>query len=169
MQDFSSFDPRVARLADAVADKTPELAADLAKANLVVLTIGGNDFGSLIKDTQSKPIESARQIIQDSFDKTMNNYTEDLDKMMTVLHELAPNAQVVLADQYLPLWKKHELYEPLKEAVNKLADRLDSFADKLNQRGIPLRIAHVSDKFFDNEGPYTYFNVFDGLDTHLSK
>ncbi|WP_182299440.1 stalk domain-containing protein [Cohnella cholangitidis] len=166
LQDFSSYDTRVARLADAVADRTPELAADLAKANLVVLTIGGNDFGSLIKDTQSKPIESARQIIQDSFDKTMNKYTEDLDKMMTVLHELAPNAQVVLADQYLPLWKKHELYEPLKDAVNKLADGLDSIADKLNQRGISLRIAHVSDKFFDNEGPYTYFNVFDGLDTH---
>ncbi|WP_239618866.1 stalk domain-containing protein [Cohnella mopanensis] len=166
LQDFSSFDPRVSQQADLVASKTPELAVDLAQADLVVLTIGGNDFGPIIQAAKDPNTDSARQIIQDSFDKTMNNYTEDLDKMMTRLHELAPDATIVIADQYLPLWKKHGLYNVLKDSVSKLAVGLDQFAAKLNQRGIPVSVAHVSGKFFDNEGPYTYFNVIDGLDIH---
>ncbi|QJD87166.1 stalk domain-containing protein [Cohnella herbarum] len=166
LQDFSSFAAGVAQQADQVAAKTPELAADLGMADLVVLTIGGNDFTAIINDAKDKPIESARQIIQDSFLKTMNNYTEDLDKMMTILHELAPNAQIVVADQYLPLFKGHELYPDLLQVAKKLTTELDTFANGLSKKGIPLKIAHVSEKFVGNEASYTYFNMMENFDIH---
>jgi len=166
LQDFSSFDPRVVVMADGVAKRTRELAADLAQADLVVLTIGGNDFSSLIKMAADSSTESARQIIQDSFGNRMNDYTKDLDKMATRLHELAPNARIVLADQYLPLFKGHELYPLLLDKVKVLSQALDLFAEETNKRGIPLKIAHVSGKFVGNESAYTYFNLWDKWDIH---
>jgi len=167
LQDFSSYDPRVAAQADAVAKRTKELASDLSQADLVVLTIGGNDFSSLIKTAvQAKSIESARQIIQDSFQKTMNNYTEDLEKMITRLHDLAPGAQIVIADQYLPLFKGHELYPLLSEKVGDLSDALDLFAKRMLGLGVPIKIAHVSGKFLGKESEWTYFNMWDGYDIH---
>ncbi|MFC4597474.1 stalk domain-containing protein [Cohnella hongkongensis] len=167
LQDFSSFDPRVAGLAGEVAKRTPELAADLAQADLVVLTIGGNDFSPLIQTAvDGQSTASARQIIQDGFEIRMNDYTKDLDKMMTLLHELAPRAQVVLADQYLPLFKGHELYPLLLDKVKVLSQALDLFAETMNERGIPLKIAPVSGQFAGNESAYTYFNVWDQFDIH---
>jgi len=166
LQDFSAYDPRVSLQADGIAKKTPKLADDLAKADLIVLTIGGNDFGPFIKAAVGQPTASARKIIQDGFDKTMKDYTEDLDKLMTRLHELAPGAQIVLADQYSPLFKNHELYEDLQKAVKQLADALDKFAEQATGKGIPLKIAHVSEEFAGKESSYTYFNAFDGFDTH---
>ncbi len=170
LQDFSSFDPRVVALANDVAKKTNQLAADLAEADLVVLTIGGNDFSSLIKAAVSGPPgqseESVRQIIQDGFQIRMNHYTEDLDKMMTRLHALAPQARIVLADQYSPLFKSHPLYELLLNKAQDLSQALDLFAKEMNERGIPLSIAHVYEKFKGNESSYTYFNLFDDYDIH---
>jgi len=166
LQDFSSFDPRVVAMADGVAGKTKELAADLAEADLVVITIGGNDFSPLITTAVSQSTDSARQIIQDGFGNRMNHYTEDLDKMMTRLHALAPDARIVLADQYSPLFKTHELYPLLLEKVGELSEALDLFAKTMNERGIPLSIAHVSGKFAGKESTYTYFNLWDNYDIH---
>ncbi len=167
LQDFSSFDPRVVAFADEVSGKTRELAAELAEADLVVLTIGGNDFSSLVKAAVTvNSTESASQIIQDGFGLRMNDYTEDLDKVMVRLHALAPNARIVVSDQYLPLFKGHELYPLLLDKVKELSKALDLFAESMNGRGIPLKIAHVSGKFAGNESSYTYFNLFDDFDIH---
>jgi len=169
LQDFSPFDPRVAVQADGVAKKTKQLASDLARADLILLTIGGNDFSSLIKEANAangRSIESARQIIQDGFQKTMNNYTEDLEKMMTRLHELAPGALIVTSDQYLPLFTGHPLYELLAKKVDELSAELDAFADRMIGLGIPVKIAHVSGKFAGKSSEYTYFNLWDDFDIH---
>ncbi|XID92822.1 stalk domain-containing protein [Paenibacillaceae bacterium WGS1546] len=161
-----AFDARAVPHVDDVAKRTKELAADLAEADLVVLTVGGNDFSHLVKAVNGQPAPSARQIIQDAFQKTMNNYTEDLDKMMTRLHELAPQARIVLADQYLPLFKGHDLYPLLLEKVEELANHLDLFAGTMNEKGITLEIARVGEKFAGKESAYTYFNAWDGYDIH---
>ncbi|MFC4302376.1 stalk domain-containing protein [Cohnella boryungensis] len=166
LQDFSAYDPRVVEQADTIAGKTKELAHDLAQADLVVLTIGGNDFSSVVKAINGQSTTSARQIIQDAFQKTMKDYTEDLDKMMTRLHELAPSAKLVLADQYLPLFKGHELYPLLNGKVKELSEHLDLYAEASNRNGIPLKIAHVSKKFEGRENAYTYFNQWEGFDIH---
>ncbi|MFB9278536.1 stalk domain-containing protein [Cohnella cellulosilytica] len=167
LQNFSSFDPRVVAYADGVAGRTRELAADLAKADLVVLTIGGNDFSPLIKAAvEGQSAASASQIIQDGFGMRMNDYTEDLDKVMVGLHALAPDARIVMSDQYLPLFKGHELYPLLLDKVKELSKALDLFAESTNERGIPLKVAHVSGKFAGKESSYTYFNLFDNFDIH---
>jgi len=169
LQDFSTFQERVTQQADIIAAQTPQLAVDLAKADLVFLTIGANDFTPIINAVKDQSADSVQQIIQDSYRKTMNDYTENLDKLITQLHELAPRAQIVLADQYLPLWDPLPYYTDLLEVVQKLATELDVFAKMINAKGIPLNIAHVSSKFVNNEKKFTHFNVIENFDIHPSQ
>lgn len=156
LQDFSTFDPLVAQQADAIAAKTDQLAADLSTADLVVLTIGANDFGEFIKDIVSQSTEDARRTLEDNFDHIMNKYTTDLDKMIRQLHLMAPGAQIVLADQYLPLPKIHPLYEDLLKVVQKFSDKLDTISEGLAKEGIYTQIVHVSEKFVGKESTYAH-------------
>jgi lysophospholipase L1-like esterase len=166
LQDFSSLDTRVVKQADSVAARTAEIASSLRDADLVVLTIGGNDFGDLIKSMLSQSIEDARKTLADTFETRMNKYTTDLDKMIRLLHTLAPDAQIVMADQYLPLWDTHDLYPDLKAAVDKLSARLDQATADYMKENIPVKAVHVSAKFVNKETEYTYITLFDGNDIH---
>jgi lysophospholipase L1-like esterase len=161
LQDFSSFRDGVAQQADAVAGKTPQIASDLAKANLIVMTIGANDFGDFITTIIKETTEDARKYVQDNFDNLMNKYTADLDKMIRQVHSLAPNAKILLADQYLPLPKIHPLYDDLVNEVQKLSNKLDVIAEGLSKEGIPVEIVHVSKEFFGKESTYAHIAVLE--------
>ncbi|MBO9598487.1 MAG: hypothetical protein J7559_11810, partial [Cohnella sp.] len=165
LQDYSGFpDPRTKKQADSVAAKAPEIAPALADANLVILTVGGNDFGTFIKKMMDADAD-AKTVMQTEFEPTMNNYTANVDTLMRKLHEMAPNAEIVLSDQYLPLMEEHLLYEDLLVNVGKLATALDDLAKKLNADGIPLRIAHVGDKFAHKVKTFTYVTTL-SVDNH---
>ncbi|WP_373231305.1 stalk domain-containing protein [Cohnella sp.] len=165
IQDFSSFQEGVSKQADAVASKAPEIALSLRTADLVVMTIGANDFGELIKAMTALSTEDAQQMLDNNFDTIMNKYTTDLDKVIRQLHVMAPNAQILLSDQYLPLWSTHKLYGDLLKAVDKLADRLDVVTDQLSKEGLPMKVVHISPSFKGKETTYTYVNTFD-YDNH---
>ncbi|MFC5530632.1 stalk domain-containing protein [Cohnella yongneupensis] len=167
IQDFSFFpDPRVKLQAGSVGSKAPDIAPALKEANLVVLTIGANDYGSFIKTMMLESTDNARTILQDTFDGTVNKYTANMDTLMRQIHTMAPNAEIVLADQYLPLWEDHDLYEELLTAVGKLSTALDSLAVKLNAEGIPLRIAHVGKLFAHKVETFTYVKSKLNFDSH---
>ena len=167
LQDFAGFpDPRTKQQAESVAAKSAEIAPALADADLVILTVGGNDFGGFIKSMVLESTETAKTILQNDFDGVMNNYTANVDTLMREIHKLAPNARIVLADQYLPLWEDHPLYESLLGAVDRLAGKLDELAAKLNRDGVPLSIAHVGDKFAHHVREYTYVKSILDFDNH---
>jgi lysophospholipase L1-like esterase len=156
LQDFSSFPDGVSQQADSVASKTPQIAASLGTADLVVMTIGANDFGDFIKAMVTLSTEDAKQSLQNNFEPLMNKYTTDLDKTIRQLHVMAPNAQIMLADQYLPLWNTHALYPDLLAAVDKVANRLDAITEALTKEGIPAKVVHISPKFKGKERDFTY-------------
>ncbi|WP_169733281.1 stalk domain-containing protein [Cohnella panacarvi] len=161
LQDYSGFpDPRTKKQADSIAARASEIAPALADANLVVLTVGGNDFGDFIKKMFDND-NDAKTIMQTEFDTNMNNYTANVDTLMRKLHEMAPNAEIVLADQYLPFLELHPLYKDLLANVYKLSAALDELATKLQADGIPLRIARVSDKFAYQVKEFTYFTAIE--------
>ncbi|MFC5472160.1 stalk domain-containing protein [Cohnella suwonensis] len=170
LQDFPpTFAVDALKQANDTAEKAPELGKDLAKADLVVLTIGANDFGEIVKAATGKDSTAARQIIQDKTVETMNKYTEDLDKTMILLHKLAPDAQIVLADQYLPLMPSHELYADLDKVGKTLSETVDAKAAELTAAGVPVKVAHVFDPFQEKSSSLTHFNAFDGFDIHPSQ
>ncbi|MFC5404987.1 stalk domain-containing protein [Cohnella soli] len=152
--------------ADDMAKKAPELGKDLAHADLVVLTIGANDFTKLIEAAKDKDTTSARQIIQDKAAETMNKYTEDLDKTMNLLHKLAPDARIVMSDQYLPLMPSHELYPDLDNVGKTLSETVDAKAASLSAAGIPVQVAHVFEPFRGKSSSLTHFNLLEGFDIH---
>lgn len=161
LQDYSGFpDPRTKKQADSVAAKAAEIAPALADADLVVLTVGGNDFGGFIKKMFDDGSD-AKTVMQTEFDANMNNYTANVDTLMRKVHEMAPNADIVLADQYLPFLELHPLYKDLLASVYKLSAALDELATKLNADGIPLRIAHVAEKFAYKVKDFTTFNAIE--------
>lgn len=160
LQDYSGFpDPRTKMQADLIAAKAPEIAPALAEADLVVMTVGGNDFGDFIKKLVGSSAADAKATLQADFDSSMNKYTENVDTLMRQLHKMAPNAQIVLADQYLPFLELHPLYKDLLTSVRKLSTALDDLAKKLNEDGVKLSIAHVADKFAYKVRDFTYFSA----------
>lgn len=157
LQDFSGFlDSRIKTYADMIAPQAPAIAKSLADADLVVLTTGGNDFKGIIGDVFNEKSGITKESLQTKFEATMNNYTANLDTAIRRIHKLAPNARIVMTDQYLPLWEDHPLYEELSLSVEKLTAALEDFASKLTAEGIDVRVARIGEKFKNNIAKLTY-------------
>jgi len=157
-QDFSVYaDGRIAAFANDIAAKAPDIAASLDKASLVVMTVGGNDFGDFIKQVlKASDNTAATKLIDEQFDPTLETYLANLRKLIPQIRGMAPGAEIVLADQYLPLWSEHELYDKLLASVTKLSAELDALALEMKGQNIPLRIVHLYDKFAGKAEKYTY-------------
>ncbi|TJY42774.1 hypothetical protein E5161_07995 [Cohnella pontilimi] len=163
LQDFSMVeDARVTKQADSVAARTVELKASLSEADLVVMTIGGNDFGDFLKKVLQLSNEDALNALEDELSAIMNKYTENVEKAIRQTSSLAPHARILLTDQYLPLPKlfKRELYDALFEkAVNPLTSAVDGLAAKLRGEGIQVESVHIAEAFKGQEGLMTYMNL----------
>jgi lysophospholipase L1-like esterase len=167
LQDFSAYgDPRISRQAETVAAKGPELLADLAAADLVAITIGGNDFLGFIRGVLAMPAEEAEQTLKADIETILNNYAEHAETAVRLVHALAPNASIELSDQYLPFPRQTnaDLYDLLTGSVGQLSADLDALAAKLQAEGIPLRIVHIGSAFAGYELSMTH--MFADQDVH---
>lgn len=170
LQDFSKYgDSRIPEQAGGVAARTAELADALSQANVVVMTIGGNDFLDDMRALAESGDKDALAQFTQNFDSKLNNYADHVKDSVQLLRELAPSATVELADQYLPLPEKFDadLYKTLKDLTDKLADRLDDLAKELNgadagsaatagTNAAKLDIVHVRDLFVGKELSLTH-------------
>lgn len=167
LQDFAKYgDARIAEEANKTAAKTAELNAALAQANLVALTIGGNDFLDYIRGLAELETKDALEAIERDIDTRLNNYTEQVTQAIRLIHELAPGASIKLSDQYLPIPKQFnaDLYDRFVKVTDDLADRLDRMAEQLEAEGIDIGIVHVRDAFLGKEMSYTH--IFYEKDVH---
>ncbi|RIE03773.1 stalk domain-containing protein [Cohnella faecalis] len=168
---------RIIAQADSVAKKTPALKEDLAKADLVVLTIGANDMTSFLRSVISLPAADAKKKIDSEIDALLNNYATNVKTALTKLQSLAPNARFVMADQYLPLprmqyaWSDNtEIYDYLyPNVVSKLTNAVDNLAATLRQEGVDITAVHIADKFKGHEGDWTYVLTSTERDIHPNK
>ncbi|MBM7567305.1 stalk domain-containing protein [Paenibacillus sacheonensis] len=149
-------------LASETVAKTAALAADLKNADLVTLTIGGNDFTPIFDDIKSNSLSAAD--LQAKMDAMLADYVPQLEASLRTILGLNPKATVVFADQYLPVPKPsvlnkaitQEQYDILSAAVTKLKGLDEALADKLTQEGYDVRTVDVSVPFKNNELVYTY-------------
>ncbi|WP_027093831.1 stalk domain-containing protein [Cohnella thermotolerans] len=159
-------DPRALEQANGIAARTAELNAALAQADLVAMTIGGNDFLDYIRELALLDTKDALTSLDEEIDSKLNNYAEQLSAALKLLHELAPGASIKLTDQYLPLPERFnaELYARLKQVTDDLADRLDGIAQDLTSEGVDIQIVHVRDLFVGKELSLTH--IFTDTDVH---
>ncbi|WP_424767329.1 stalk domain-containing protein [Paenibacillus sp. sgz302251] len=163
-------DPR----AEQIFAKTGQLRSALTKADLVVMTIGGNDmYAVLAKLDGGGTQEEAAEVLE----QTLDSYEKDFEAALGTLLELQPNARIVVADQYLPIpppIKVGALTIPLYpetnrlfliESLKQLRQRLDEITARFTKEGFNIGIANVARSFTGNELSYT--SIADG-DIHPS-
>ncbi|MBB6732475.1 stalk domain-containing protein [Cohnella zeiphila] len=166
IQDFSSFDPRVRAEAETTAARAAELGDALAQANLVALTIGGNDFLDYIRELSTLGTADALASLDRDMDGKLNNYADQAEQAVRLIHDLAPQAEILMTDQYLPIPEQYnaDLYKRLLQVTDDLADRLDKMAEKLVEEHIDVGIVAVRQLFAGKELSYTH--IFDAKDVH---
>ncbi|WP_219642177.1 stalk domain-containing protein [Cohnella sp. CFH 77786] len=160
IQDFA--DPRVAAMAEGIGARTAELRQSLAEANVVLMTIGANDFSDFLRSLLNESAQDAAAAFENDFNTILNKYAEEAEKTVRLTAELAPNARILLADQYLPLPKLFapDLYDLLYEkAVSPLTATVDALTAKLQAEGINVLPVHVAEKFKGREGGLTHMSV----------
>ncbi|GGG63215.1 stalk domain-containing protein [Paenibacillus radicis (ex Gao et al. 2016)] len=164
-------DPRVKE----IVSRTKELNASLKQADLIVMTIGGNDlFDVLAKLQQKAPIEEANALLESQ----LNTYEQELEATLRTIVKLNPNAKIAVADQYLPIpapLKVGSFTIPLFPEIQRqflltglgqLHDRLNGIVARLNKEGDHVIAVNMSAPFLGNEMKLT--SIADG-DVHPNR
>lgn len=153
-------DPRAER----IFAETSLLRSALSEADLIVMTIGGNDLYAVL-DKLNKGADHAETTAV--LDKALDTYETELEAALRLLLSQQPNAQIIIADQYLPIpppLKVGSLIFPLypeadrlflKDSIKQLRERLNQIIERLVKEGFNVKIANVSSSFIDNELSYT--------------
>jgi len=90
--------------------KTSELKGALKKADLVILTIGGNDIMKVVKD-------NIANLQLSKFTAEKESYYNHLTQILDLIHQENPHAQVVLVGLYNPFSKWFSEIKELDEIV----------------------------------------------------
>lgn len=153
-------DPR----ADRIFAETKQLRSALSQADLVVMTIGGNDmYAVLAKLEAGAAQEEAAAVLKNA----LTTYETELEASLRLILSLQPYAEIVVADQYLPIpqpVKIGALVFPLypeadrlflKDSVKQLRERLNQVTGRLTKDGFHVKIANAASSFIDNELSFT--------------
>ncbi|GIO32111.1 MULTISPECIES: stalk domain-containing protein [Paenibacillus] len=143
-------DPRADRIGAAAA----ETKAALETADAITITIGGNDMSELLT-TAGKMSEAD---LQTRLQELFKLYTDSVGVVVTDLHELNPDALIVVADQYQPLPEIADkaLYPKLGKAAEAFTGVIDQMAAGFTAKGVQVKVAHVAKEFVGGEGTMTH-------------
>ncbi|WP_156283414.1 stalk domain-containing protein [Paenibacillus sp. NEAU-GSW1] len=153
-------DPRAER----IVAQTKEIKASIADADLIVMTMGGNDLLSMMnvlaKDT---PLTEATEILNELLD----SYEQELKAALQTIVKLNPKARIAIADQYLPVpapikvgsatieWYPEDDRQFLLGGSDQLRNRLNGIVAELNKNGGDALAVNISTAFLGNETTYT--------------
>jgi len=177
LQDFSMF-PRaeeIAAFAQSVADRMDELPNSLENADLVTVVIGGNDFRPFLTELIGQSMDDIAEALQTRYPDLLTQYADGYETALRRISAMAPQAQIVITDQYLPLSelilkvilkKDPSLYATLYEkVVQPLTDTVDGLAAKLKTDGLNISAVHLAQRFKGAEGRMTHINEEDNHPT----
>lgn len=153
-------DPR----AEQFFTETKQLRTTLEQADLIMMTIGGNDMYAVLATLEAGAAqEEADVVLQDALD----TYEAELEASLRILLKLQPGVQIVVADQYLPIpppIKAGALTIPLYpesdrlfliDSLKQLRKRLDVVCSRLMNEGFHVKTASAANSFVGNELVYT--------------
>ncbi|MHA0858138.1 stalk domain-containing protein [Paenibacillus sp. CMAA1364] len=143
-------DPRAEQLGASAI----QLNTDLQSADLITITIGGNDLGVIIKEAEKLTDAELTQRV----DQLLSAYKSTMTAVIRDLYELNPDVLIVIADQYqpLPAVANRALYPKLMEAADSFTSVVEKLATESQSSGIKVKVAHVAKEFVGGEGTMTY-------------
>lgn len=153
-------DPRIAQF----AAMTPQIRTELAAADLITLTIGGNDVSSLFLNVKTLTEADFTAQLAERLAAYSSNVKSALDNIRAV----NPLATILLADQYQPAPRiaLGASYDKLMSAAAQFTVAAENIAATLNQAGAPVKVAHVAAKFAGVEGSLTHIIGAGAADFH---
>ncbi|MFF2484722.1 GDSL-type esterase/lipase family protein [Paenibacillus sp. NPDC058071] len=164
-------DPRAAALVDA----PDRIGKAIRAADLIVMTIGGNDLYAVVESLESDAGAAGAEKLLDGL---LDDYERQLTAVVGSIRKLQPNVQIAIADQYVPIpapLKLGALVVPLYPEIDrqfllrgteKLTERLERIASKLSSESSRIGIVPIGATFRGNELKLT--SVADG-DVHPNR
>lgn len=151
-------DPRI----DQFVKLTPQIASELKEADLITITIGGNDVSRLflqVKELTDTDFES-------QLEQKLADYNTNVKASLENIRAINPQATIILADQYQPAPKiaLGAMYTKLMTAAAKFTDSADRVAASMNQEGAKVVVAHVAAKFAGSED---HSHILSGQDKRI--
>jgi len=141
-------------------EKAKKMKADIEQAQLITITIGGNDFRELPQLVQKMSQEEMLQMIA----KGIEDYGQNITAVLNRIYELNPQAQVVIADQYQPVPPLDPTtYKNLNLAAEMFANKLDVVVEEFKKEDRNIAVAQMADRFRGKEAIMTH--ILD-LDIH---
>ncbi|MBD7968870.1 stalk domain-containing protein [Paenibacillus gallinarum] len=143
-------DPRV----DDFTDRIKQIQTEVTEADVIAITIGGNDVSELLVTGESLTDAQLSERVKE----LLSRYSEQVTSSVNDLHALNEDALFVIADQYQPLPKvgNEALYNKLMGAAALFTDTIDTVASQLNEQGVRIKVAHVAKEFVGGEGTMTH-------------
>lgn len=157
---MSLIDPR----AEQIVGQTEQMAVSVQSADLIVMTIGGNDLMTILNKLEADVSEEDLNALLQNI---LNNYEQQLEFALRNLLMLQPKVQIVIANQYLPVPAPVKLgaitiplypeadRQFLIDSLTQLHNRLTSIVNRLNGEGYHLNTVNVNGMFRNNELKYT--------------
>ncbi|MBW7476710.1 copper amine oxidase [Paenibacillus oenotherae] len=147
--------------ASATIAKTAALKTAIEGANLVIMTIGGNDFTPIIEEVRQNPLTTEQLAAR--FDDVLAAYETSLQASLRSIIAINPKARIVISDQYLPVPKPsavnkavtEEQYAVLLGGVAKLRNAVETLAATLRNEGVAIDTVNISEPFAGKELQYT--------------
>ncbi|MCP1424609.1 lysophospholipase L1-like esterase [Paenibacillus xylanexedens] len=143
-------DPRAGQ----IGANTAAIRESVAQANLVAITIGGNDVSELLSTAD----KLSDQELQVKVKELLATYTANVSATINDIHEINPTATIVIADQYQPMPEVagKALYAKLMEASQGFTQTIDGIAAQFTAQGTDVKVAHVAKEFVGGEGTMTH-------------
>lgn len=151
-------DPRISAFAAGIVDAR----AALEQADLITITIGGNDLYSLISE-----IENYSSVeIEAKGRELMNAYTLNVREIIDDLTAMNPHAEIILMDQYQPVPKIiiGSAYSYLQSAADTFTTAVEGLAGEYARQGKHVKAVHVAQVFKGREIALTH--IFPRGDIH---
>ncbi|MCA1296643.1 GDSL-type esterase/lipase family protein [Paenibacillus sp. alder61] len=138
-------DPRASALFSNIA----ETKARVEQADIITITIGGNDILALM----DKAGDMTEAELKAEAAAVLAEYGANMEKAVTLLAEMNPRAQIILADQYQPVPKLAgaALYRELQKVAGTFTSQVDELVARFTAAGINIKAAHVAKAFAGKE------------------
>lgn len=135
---------------------TAQLKADLAKADLIPITIGGNDILQLLGNINS--IKESPQLMK-QLEPVLAAYAEHMKQIITEIQAINADALIILTDQYQPVpafAAGEELYGQLKQATATYSALVQQVTNEAAQQGVHVKFVPIKEPFVGKEAWMTH-------------
>ena len=137
---------------------TAKVRESLTEADLVTVTIGGNDFGDFHQLIKGKSPAEVKTMME----ARLKNYGENAAEILKMIYALNPQAQVVIADQYNPVPASDPVqYAQLQQVMTAFSGAVDAVVKGFKDQGLSIVKANVSKPFVGQEANWTHIQSGD--------